>query len=192
MTKKLLITMAAVAMLGSASMAQAEDHGTHNDMEAAAEAVSDAASDAVDAVTDAVAPADIVDTASSNPDFSTLVTALQAAELVDALKAEGPFTVFAPTNEAFAALPEGTLEDLLKPENKDKLVAVLQNHVVSGAVQSGDLVEGETPVTTLGGGAVAVTKTAEGAVTVGSANVVAADVSASNGVIHVIYAVLVP
>ena len=136
-----------------------------------------------------VALVDVVDTAIANPDFSTLVSALQAAELVDALKAEGPFTVFAPTNEAFAALPEGTLEDLLKPENKDKLAAILKNHVVSGKIAAADIAEGKTEVEALEG-KLEVEKTADG-VTVNGAKVVAADVATTNGVIHVIDTVIV-
>ena len=132
---------------------------------------------------------DIVDIAAGNESFSTLVAAVQAAGLVDTLKGDGPFTVFAPTNEAFAALPEGTVEDLLKPENKGQLTAVLTYHVVPGKVMSGDLSDGMTAATVQGG---EVTIGTSGGVTVNGANVVQADIEATNGVIHVIDAVILP
>ena len=132
---------------------------------------------------------DIVDIAAGNESFSTLVAALKAADLVETLKGDGPFTVFAPTNEAFAALPEGTVEDLLKPENKDQLTAVLTYHVVPGKVMSGDLSDGMMAKTVQGG---EVTIGTEGGVTVDGANVVQADIEASNGVIHVIDGVILP
>lgn len=132
---------------------------------------------------------DIVDTAVGAGSFGTLVAAVEAAGLVETLKGEGPFTVFAPTDEAFAALPAGTVDDLLKPENKDKLVAVLTYHVVAGKVMSGDLSNGMTATTVQGSD---VTIMTEGGVKVNDANVVSADVMASNGVIHVIDAVILP
>ncbi len=132
---------------------------------------------------------DIVDIAAGDENFSTLVAAVQAAGLVDTLKGEGPFTVFAPTNEAFAALPAGTVENLLKPENKDQLIAILTYHVVPGKVMSGDLSNGMTATTVQGAD---VTIMTEGGVTVQGANVTAADIEASNGVIHVIDAVILP
>ncbi len=132
---------------------------------------------------------DIVDTAVDAGSFGTLVAAVQAAGLVDTLKGEGPFTVFAPTDDAFAALPEGTVEDLLKPENKDKLAAILTYHVVPGKVMSTDLSDGMTATTVLGEN---VTITAEDGVKVNDANVTSADIDASNGVIHVIDSVLMP
>jgi uncharacterized surface protein with fasciclin (FAS1) repeats len=132
---------------------------------------------------------DIVDIAADNESFSTLVAAVQAAGLVDTLKGEGPFTVFAPTNEAFAALPAGTVEDLLKPENKDQLTAILTYHVVPGKVMSGDLTDGMTATTVQG---TDVTIGTTDGVTVDGAKVVQADVEASNGVIHVIDSVIVP
>ncbi|MGB8621893.1 MAG: fasciclin domain-containing protein [Paracoccaceae bacterium] len=132
---------------------------------------------------------DIVDTAVEAGSFSTLVAAVQAAGLVDTLKGEGPFTVFAPTDAAFAALPDGTVEDLLKPENKDKLTAILTYHVVPGKVMSGDLSNGMTATTVEGED---VTIMTEGGVKVDNANVVTPDVEASNGVIHVIDAVIMP
>ncbi|MFD1195439.1 fasciclin domain-containing protein [Seohaeicola saemankumensis] len=132
---------------------------------------------------------DIVDTAVEAGSFNTLVAAVQAAGLVDTLKGEGPFTVFAPTDEAFAALPAGTVEDLLKPENKDTLVAILTYHVVAGKVMSGDLSNNMMATTVQGGD---VTIMTEGGVTVNGANVVTADIETSNGVIHVIDAVILP
>lgn len=132
---------------------------------------------------------DIVDTAVGAGSFGTLVAAVQAAGLVDTLKGDGPFTVFAPTDEAFAALPAGTVEDLLKPENKDKLTAILTYHVVAGKVMSTDLSNGMMATTVQGSDVKIMT---EGGVTVNGANVVQADVEASNGVIHVIDAVILP
>lgn len=137
-----------------------------------------------------MAKGDIVDIAAGNPDFSTLVTAVKAAGLVETLKGDGPFTVFAPTNAAFAALPEGTVESLLEPANKDKLSAVLTYHVVPGKVYAEDVVE-LSSATTVQGSDVTITTT-DGAVMVDSANVVMTDIEASNGVIHVIDAVILP
>lgn len=132
---------------------------------------------------------DIVDTAAGAGGFSTLVAAVQAAGLVETLKGDGPFTVFAPTDDAFAALPEGTVDNLLKPENRDQLTAILTYHVVPGKVTSGDLSDGMTATTVQGG---EVTIMTAGGVTVNGANVISADVMASNGVIHVIDAVIMP
>ena len=132
---------------------------------------------------------DIVAVASGNSDFSTLVAALTAAELVEALQGAGPFTVFAPNNAAFAKLPAGTVDDLLKPENKAKLTAILKNHVVSGKVMAADVKAG--PVPTLGGGDVVIAVEG-GGVKYGDAMVIGTDVLASNGVIHVIDTVVVP
>ncbi|WP_114966055.1 fasciclin domain-containing protein [Alkalilacustris brevis] len=131
---------------------------------------------------------DIVDTAVAAGSFETLVAAVQAAGLVDTLKGEGPFTVFAPTDEAFAALPEGTLEALL--EDIDTLTAILTYHVVPGAVMSGDLEDGMM-AETVNGQSVTI-GVSYGDVTVDGANVVTADIEASNGVIHVIDAVILP
>jgi len=132
---------------------------------------------------------DIVDIAAGNENFSTLVAAVQAAGLVDTLKGEGPLTVFAPTNDAFAALPAGTVENLLKPENKDQLIAILTYHVVPGKVMSGDLSNGMTATTVQGSD---VTIMTEGGVSVQGANVTTAEIEASDGVIHVIDAVIIP
>lgn len=135
------------------------------------------------------ATSDIVDTAVAAGDFTTLVAAVQAAGLVDTLKGEGPFTAFAPTDAAFAALPEGTVDTLLKPENKDQLVSILTYHVVPGAVMSSDLTEGMSAATVQGG---EVTFTLDGGAKVNDANITTADIAASNGVIHVIDAVIMP
>ncbi len=133
---------------------------------------------------------DIVDTAVSAGTFGTLVAAVKAADLVPTLKGDGPFTVFAPTDEAFAALPEGTVENLLKPENKDQLVAILTYHVVPGKIMSGDIAGKKAKVLTVQGERLDVN--ARNGVKVNDAKVVAADVEASNGVIHVIDTVLLP
>ena len=133
---------------------------------------------------------DIVALAIEQDNLSTLVMAVKAADLVETLQSDGPFTVFAPTNEAFAALPEGTLESLLKPENKDKLAAVLTYHVVSGKVLSTDLSDGMEATTVEGSNAKVMLKGGEAMIE--GAKVVAADVEASNGVVHVIDAVILP
>ncbi|MBG6199241.1 MAG: fasciclin domain-containing protein [Roseibium album] len=133
---------------------------------------------------------DIVDTAVSAGSFNTLVAAVQAAGLVDTLKGEGPFTVFAPTDEAFAALPEGTVENLLKPENKDQLVAILTYHVVPGKVMSSDIAGKKAEVASVQGDKISVDAT--DGVKVDGAKVVTADIETSNGVIHVIDAVILP
>ena len=133
---------------------------------------------------------DIVDTAVGAGSFNTLVAAVQAAGLVDTLKGKGPFTVFAPTDEAFAALPEGTVENLLKPENKDQLVAILTYHVVPGKVMSSDIAGKKAEVASVQGGEISVDAT--DGVKVDGANVVSADIETSNGVIHVIDAVILP
>ncbi len=132
---------------------------------------------------------DIVDTAVNAGQFETLVAAVTAAELAETLKSEGPFTVFAPTDEAFAALPEGTVEMLLKPENKDQLVAVLTYHVVPGKVMSTDLSDDMKAKTVQGS---EITIDLDDGVAVNEAKVVTADIETSNGVIHVIDAVILP
>jgi len=133
---------------------------------------------------------DIVDTAVEAGSFETLVAAVKAADLVDTLKGEGPFTVFAPTDAAFAKLPEGTVEGLLEPENKDRLVAVLTYHVVPGKVMSSDIAGKQIEAETVEGSAVSIDAT-EG-VTIDGATVTTADIEASNGVIHVIDSVILP
>ncbi len=133
---------------------------------------------------------DIVDTAVSAGSFNTLAQALQAADLVETLKGPGPFTVFAPTDKAFARLPDGTLEDLLRPENKGKLQAILTYHVVPGRVMSADAAK-LSSAKTVNGQSFRISKTS-GALMVDGAHVTKADIMASNGVIHVIDRVIMP
>lgn len=165
---KLFPILATCAALVFAPMAYAGDHGDH----AAAKQQT------------------VVDIAVGNPDFSTLVAALKAAGLVETLSGAGPFTVFAPTNAAFAKLPAGTLDNLLKPENKAQLTAILTYHVVAGKVLAADVVK-LTSAKTVQGGEVTIT-VADGAVKVDGANVVSTDIAGSNGVIHVIDSVILP
>jgi uncharacterized surface protein with fasciclin (FAS1) repeats len=136
--------------------------------------------------------ADIVDTAVAAGSFSTLAAALGAADLVDTLKGKGPFTVFAPTDEAFAKLPEGTVDDLLKPENKKKLASILKYHVVPGKVMAATVVtmDGKSAKTVNGASVKIGVK--DGVVTVDDATVVTTDIKTSNGVIHVIDSVMIP
>lgn len=133
---------------------------------------------------------DIVDTAVSAGSFKTLTTALQAAGLVDTLKGRGPFTVFAPTDEAFAKLPAGTVETLLKPENKEKLVTILTYHVVPGKVLAAQVTKMNS-AKTVNGQSLAISAS-DGTVTVDNAKIVKADILCSNGVIHVIDSVVLP
>ncbi len=133
---------------------------------------------------------DIVDTAVGAGSFKTLAAALKAADLVDTLKGEGPFTVFAPTDEAFAKLPAGTVESLLKPENKKKLIAILTYHVVAGKVMAADVVKLTEAKTVQGSKVKIVVK--DGKVMVDGANVTKTDIGTSNGVIHVIDSVIMP
>ena len=139
---------------------------------------------------DGTAAGDIVDVAVENGSFKTLVAAVQAAGLVDTLKGAGPFTVFAPTDSAFAALPKGTVDDLLKPESKSKLAGILTYHVVSGKVTSAEVVK-LTEAATVEGSKVNVSVSGS-TVKINDATVTAVDVAASNGVIHVIDKVLLP
>lgn len=134
--------------------------------------------------------ADIVDTAVSAGQFNTLAAALEAAGLVETLKGDGPFTVFAPTDDAFAKLPAGTLDSLLQPENKDQLISILTYHVVAGKVMASDVVK-LSSATTVNGADVAISID-DGSVLVDNATVIKTDISASNGVIHVIDAVILP
>ena len=133
---------------------------------------------------------DIVDTAVAAGSFKTLVAAVTAADLGATLKGAGPFTVFAPSDEAFAKLPAGTVEDLIKPENKGKLAAILTYHVMAGKVMAADVSGKKVEPATVNGQALHVDGTH--GVTVNSANVVTADIDCTNGVIHVIDAVLMP
>ena len=135
-------------------------------------------------------PKDIVDTAVSAGNFKTLAAALKAADLIPTLKGKGPFTVFAPTDKAFGKLPKGTVEELLKPENKDKLTAILTYHVVPGRVMAADVVKLSKAKTVQGSEAEISIK--EGKVYVDNALVTATDIKAGNGVIHVIDSVILP
>ncbi|NDD97035.1 MAG: fasciclin domain-containing protein [Acidimicrobiia bacterium] len=183
MRKTLAIALAATALLVAC--------GSDDDDTATTEApaTSEAPSTEAPMGTEAPAAEDIVAIASANEDFSTLVAAVSAAGLVETLQGEGPFTVFAPTNAAFDALPAGLLDKLLMPENKDVLVKILTYHVVSGAIMAADVTAGD--VASVEGGMIAVT-TNDGGVQVNGASVVSADIVASNGVIHVIDAVILP
>ncbi len=142
----------------------------------------------------APAPTTIVDIAAGNPDFSTLVAAVQAAGLAETLSGPGPFTVFAPTNAAFAALPAGTLDSLLLPENKEQLAKILTYHVVSGKVMAADLPAADAGVatSTVAGLDLSVRVEADGTAKANEATITTADIEASNGVIHVIDTVLLP
>lgn len=139
---------------------------------------------------EAPAQPDIVDTAQAAGQFQTLLAAVEAAGLVDTLRGEGPYTVFAPTDDAFAALPEGTVESLLLPENRDQLTAVLTYHVVPGAVMAAEVINLDA-AETVQGSSLAIAADDTG-VRVGNANVIQADVEAANGVIHIIDQVLLP
>ena len=163
---------AAVAAVAAAAPASAGDYGKKDKMSYSK------------------AKADIVDTAVNAGSFTTLVAAVQAAGLEETLRGEGPFTVFAPTDAAFAALPEGTVETLLRPENKDQLVGILTYHVVAGKTKSKELAGKSLSVATVNGAEIAIDGT--DGVTVGGAKVVKADVRASNGIIHAIDTVLLP
>ncbi|QQL45995.1 fasciclin domain-containing protein [Sulfuriroseicoccus oceanibius] len=131
----------------------------------------------------------VVEIAASNEDFSTLVAAVKAAGLAETLSGEGPFTIFAPTNDAFAKLPEGTVEELLKPENKEKLQAILTLHAIGAKVMAADVSPGK--VKTLNGASVDI-QVSDGTVTVDGAKVIKTDIVGSNGVIHVIDTVILP
>ncbi|MGI9354942.1 MAG: fasciclin domain-containing protein [Rhizobiaceae bacterium] len=145
---------------------------------------------ALGACTNMKSDPDIVDIAASNDDFSTLVAAVSAAGLVDTLKSDGPFTVFAPNNAAFAKLPAGTVESLLEPQNKDKLTSILTYHVVAGKVMAADVVNLDR-ATTVNGKDVHI-RVKGGTVYVNKSKVIATDIVGSNGVIHVIDSVLLP
>ncbi|UUY03646.1 fasciclin domain-containing protein [Svornostia abyssi] len=155
------------------------------------ESASTTAAPAETQTTEMAASEDIVALASGNDDLSTLVTAVTAADLVETLQGDGPFTVFAPTNEAFEALPAGTLDDLLKPENKEQLTEILTYHVVPDEAMAADLTDGQK-LKTVQGEELEVGVADDGTVTINGAEVTTADVDASNGVVHVIDEVLTP
>jgi len=191
MSKRILLLLAVVLTLGLvvAACGGDDDETGAETVAAEVEEAQEAADEAGEAAAEAVAEAaDIVDTAVATDTLSTLVTAVTAAELAETLKGPGPFTVFAPTNDAFAALPEGTLDDLLLEENKAALAGVLTYHVVEGKVLSSDLANSD--VVTVNGESVTIV--VDDGVTVNGANVIQADIETSNGVVHVIDAVLLP
>ncbi len=183
-----ILAVGVVAGVVALSACGDDDDNDTTEATAAEPAAEPADEPAEEAAGDAEAPGTIVDVAVGAGSFNTLVAAVQAAGLVETLSGEGPFTVFAPTDDAFAALPEGLLDALLLPENQDALTQILTYHVVSGEVLSTDLASGD--VATVQGENVTVV--VDGGVTVNGANVVTADVAASNGVIHIIDAVIVP
>ena len=181
-----VVSVAAALTLSACSSSSDEATTTEATAEATAEAEAEAG------LTEEMSVGTIVDVASAGADFSTLVAAITAANLGETLSGEGPFTVFAPTNEAFAALPEGVLDALLLPENKDALAKILTYHVVPGHVMAGDLVGAMAmPVATVNGADITITEDG-GTVSVNGAHVVSADIEASNGVIHAIDQVLLP
>jgi len=186
MRKKLIAAFAAVAMVGALAACSSDDESSTASPSAVEASATESSSMAADMT--------ITDIVASNPDFSTLLAAVQAADLGDVLAGEGPYTVFAPTNDAFAALPEGTLDTLLKPKNQDQLAAILTYHVVPAEVMAADVTSGD--VTTVNGEDISIS--VEGSdviITDGQGNqamVTQTDIEASNGVIHVIDAVLLP
>ncbi len=182
----LIAGAAAVLSLGLASVSAA-DCGHDHAKSAGHQKVSEEAGKQAVAEVKAM---DIVETAVAAGSFKTLVAAVQAAGLVETLQGEGPFTVFAPTDDAFAKLPEGTIAELLKPENKEKLQAILTYHVVPGKVTSADVVKLESAAT-VQGQALSISS-ADGKVLVDNAQVTQVDIMAANGVIHVIDSVVLP
>jgi uncharacterized surface protein with fasciclin (FAS1) repeats len=190
MRRTALVAVAAAAALTLAACSSSSDEATSEPTVAASEeaAAEEMAEESGDMADEPAAAGTIVDVASSTDGFSTVVAAVQADGLVDTLKGEGTFTVFAPNDAAFAALPAGLVDALLLPENKDALTKILTYHVVPGTVMAADVTDGD--VATVEGQNVTLS-TADG-VTVNGAKVIQADVVASNGVIHVIDSVIVP
>jgi len=180
------LTIAAVAVAAALTLAACS---SSSDDTAATPAASESAAAAESAMASEAAMAgDIIEVASTTDGFATLTAAVTAAGLVETLQGEGPFTVFAPTDEAFAALPAGVLDALLLPENKDALTKILTYHVVAGKVMAADVTDGDVPTVE---GQTVTLSTADG-VTVNGAKVIQADVETSNGVIHAIDAVILP
>lgn len=180
------ITIAAVAVAAALTLAACS---SSSDDTAASPAASESAAAAESPMASEAAMAgDIIEVASTTDGFATLTAAVTAAGLVETLQGEGPFTVFAPTDEAFAALPAGVLDALLLPENKDALTKILTYHVVAGKVMAADVTDGDVPTVE---GQTVTLSTADG-VTVNGAKVIQADVETSNGVIHAIDAVILP
>ena len=181
--------VASLALVACGSDSKTETISTPAPVDTSAEAPVESSVEATE-TTMAAEAGDIVAVAAGNPDFSTLVAAVKAAGLVETLQGAGPFTVFAPNNAAFEALPAGLVDKLLLPENKDTLVKILTYHVVAGKVMAADVAAGDVP--SVEGSNITVTVDA-GTVTLnGSSKVIATDVAASNGVIHVIDAVILP
>jgi len=186
--RKLWATIAVAASLTLIGAACTTDSSTSTSTSSAAETSMPSAAPDTSSMT-------ITEIAASNPDFTTLVAAVEAAGLTETLSGTGPYTVFAPTNDAFAALPEGTVDTLLKPKNQDQLAAILTYHVVEGQVMAADVQPGE--VTTVNGATFEVSTGMDGSVEItdgqgNTATVTTTDIEASNGVIHVIDAVLLP
>lgn len=177
-----LMTTASIALVMTAC-------GSGETAEATKDTVAAETTAAADTMTPA-APATVVAIAVGSPDHSTLVAAVTAAGLVETLSGAGPFTVFAPTNAAFAALPAGTVDNLLKPENKADLTGILTYHVVAGALKAADLTDGQKLKTV--NGAELTVSIKDGKVMIDGANVTAADLTAGNGVVHVLDAVVMP
>ncbi len=190
-TTKIRVTFIGLAAAASLTLAACGSDSSSEDTAsptAASTMESTTSASPSEAASDEASTNDIVGVASANPTTSTLVTALDAAGLVEALQAPGPFTVFAPTDDAFAALPEGVLDKLVQPQNQEALQKVLTYHVVEGAVPSSEVTDGSVP--TLEGQDITLS-TANG-VTVNDATVTTPDIEASNGVIHLIDSVLLP
>lgn len=195
--KKLFLSLSVIAMIAFTSCKNNESKEKRTEQEETTEESYDSSEEA-----SMEEQQTIVEIASGNDDFSTLVTAVKAAELVETLNSEGPFTVFAPTNDAFAKLPEGTVASLLEPENKDNLSGILTYHVVSGEFMAADVVDaigendGSFTIPTVQGGELTATLEGENVVLTdangNTSTVVITDVDASNGVIHAIDAVVMP
>ncbi len=179
--KKNFFTLLAAVVLSSATFVACNNEGEKTAEETTTVPMDEPKMDA---------PKDVVDIAIGSPDHTTLVAAVTAAGLVETLKGAGPFTIFAPTNAAFAALPAGTVDGLLMPEKKADLTNILTYHVVAGSVKAADLSDGQK-IKTLQGGELTVS-VKDGKVMINGANVTAADLEGSNGVVHVIDAVLMP
>jgi len=186
--KKILVTLILATLAFGCKSADLDKMA--EEANASMEAEAAAAAEQAEAEAREAMKVDIVDTAATAGTFTTLLSALTAAELVDVLKGEGPFTVFAPSDEAFAALPEGTVADLLKAENKAQLTNILKFHVISGKVMAADVITMEAE--TLAGTNASVVLTDVGAVTYQGVNVVKTDIDCTNGVIHVLDAVAMP
>jgi len=187
MSRTRIALIGAIAAIAMFAAACSSDSSTTSAASSGTESMSSSAAPDTSSMT-------ITEIAASNPDFTTLVAAIEAAGLTETLSGEGPYTVFAPTNDAFAALPEGTLDTLLKPANQEQLAAILTYHVVAGEVMAADVTSGG--VTTVNGADFTVSEDM-GTVSItdgqgNTAQVTATDIVASNGVIHVIDAVLLP